>query len=90
MGEPSPSAAPGSGLGRKLAGGSGRKEVVAMQAFEGRTGCQMFGVRDAYAQMAAAGTRFVESTVCTNRGVHRLFTRRRRSGIVGPFLNTIV
>ena len=49
---------------RKLAGGSCRDEIVAaIQVLEGRRGGQVFTVREVYAVMAAAGTRYVESTV---------------------------
>ena len=50
--------------GRKLADGSCRAEIVAaIQALDGRAGGQAFTVRDVYAEMVAAGTRYVESTV---------------------------
>lgn len=50
--------------GRKLAGGSCRDEiVVAIQALECGTGAQVFTVRDVYAEMAVAGTKYAESTV---------------------------
>ena len=45
------------------AAGAGRDEVVAaIQALEGRTGAGIFTVRDVYAEMVAAGTRYVKST----------------------------
>jgi hypothetical protein len=50
--------------GRKLAGGRCRDEVVtALRTLQAQTGTDVFTVRDVYAEMAQAGTRYAESTV---------------------------
>jgi hypothetical protein len=50
--------------GRKLAEASCRDEVAAaLAALQERTGQQVFTVREVYAAMRAAGTRYAESTV---------------------------
>jgi hypothetical protein len=47
-----------------MAGGSCRDQIVAaIQALEWRTGAQVFTARDVYPEIAAAGTRYAESTV---------------------------
>jgi len=50
--------------GRKPAAASCRDEVAAsVTALSARTGEQVFTVREVYAEMLAAGTRYAESTV---------------------------
>jgi hypothetical protein len=50
--------------GRKLAAGSCRDEVVAaLESLQALPGADVVTVRDVYAEMMRAGTRYAESTV---------------------------